>query len=253
MSGEARSVVSNFAMVLEKAFNPYDDKSIRVPFYLTSSYRKRLGVPGVSMVVNPSSVSFRQAKRTTQRDTQGGKVYYHWANQLGRNNDVLEMDFVGTTGNLNLQNGTIATTAVGGNNIFGGATDWLNEKAAATTDAQDDNPASVRLQGSGYSVSSAKKLANFMNLYSLTREPMTDPKTGAPVLYYIAYSSPLFGNTFVNFIGHFNRVMDITDDASDPFRKSYSFGFTAIASTPSMDYVYSTVVNNLKSIFSNPI
>lgn len=255
-TGESSTVVNNFATVLERAFNPYEDKQLRVPFYMTSSYRKRLKVRGVSMLMNPTSVSFRQTKRTTRKDTQGGTIFFHWSNRMGRNNDILEMSFAGTTGNLNIRSGTI------NNGIYGmfseevagrGPLEWLNNQASGSVMSNDDDPASVKLRGNNYTVSGAAKLANFWNLYSLTREPVVDPKTGAPVYYYVTYSSPIFANTFVTFIGHFNGVMDFTDDANSPFSKSYSFGFTALASSPSMDYLYTTLTQNLRTVFTNPL
>lgn len=255
-TGESNTIVNNFATVLERSFNPYEDKQLRVPFYLTSSYRKRLKVRGVSMLVNPSTVSFRQSKRVTRKDTQGGALFFHWSNRQGRDNDVLEMSFSGSTGNINIRTGTVQQGAYG---MFGedtqgrGPLDWLNHQASAAVMSNDDAPASVKLRGNDYTVSGAAKLANFWNLYSLTREPVVDPKTGAPIYYYITYSSPLFGNTFVTFIGHFNGVMEFTDDAQSPYKKNYSFSFTALASSPSMDYIYTTLTQNLRTVFTNPL
>ena len=250
--GDSSTMVNNFAQILERAFDPYSDKQLRVPFYMTSSYRKRLQVRGVSMLVNPTSVSFRQGKRIVRKDTQGGAIFYHWSNRLGRNNDILEMDFTGSTGNINIRTGTIKTGAYS-NSDGGGPLGWLNERAADTVRSNEDDAATVKLKGNDYTVSGAAKLANFWNLYSLTREPVVDPKTGAPVYYYITYSSPAFGNSFVSFIGHFNRVLEFTDDSQNPYSKNYSFGFTALASIPSMDYVYSTIVQNLRTAFVNPL
>lgn len=252
-TGESTTIINQFATVLERALNPYDDKQLRVPFYMTSSYRKRLKVRGVSMLVNPSSVSFRQSKRVTRKDTQGGSIFYHWSNRLGRDNDILEMNFSGSTGNINIRSGTIQQGVFALLPEGSGPLPWLNNQASGAVMANDDDPATVKLRGNDYSVSGAAKLTNFWNLYSLTREPVVDPKTGAPVYYYITYSSPMFGNTFVTFIGHFNNVMEFTDDANQPFNKQYSFGFTALASTPSMDYIYTTLTENLRSVFTNPL
>lgn len=253
---ESSAVVGDFGAVLEKAFNPYDDKQLRVPFYLTSTYRKRLGVRGVSMLVNPSNISFKQNKRITRKDTQGGAVIFHWSNKMGRDNDILEMDFSGSTGNINIRTGGVrggALSLFGGQATEHGPISWLNNAANATTKAEDDFSPTVKLQGNDYSVSGAAKLNSFWNLYSLTREPVVDPKTGAPVLYYITYSSPALGNSTVTFIGNFSRVLDWNDDATNPYAKNYTFGFTVLASMPSMDYLYTTITQNLRSIFLNPL
>jgi hypothetical protein len=248
--------ISNFAMVLQKALNPYGNHNLRVPFYLTSSYRQKNKIPGVSMAINPSSVNFSCAKRITRKNTQGGAVFYHWTNSAGRNNDILEMEFVGKTGNVNLRTGTIT----GG--IYShfqpqmqgrGPLNWLNQRSKDALDSSDDDPVSVKIRGNDYTVSGAKKLASFWNLYSLTREPVVDPLDGSPVYYYISYSSPLFGNTFVTFIGFFSRGMSFTDDSENPFSKDYDFGFTVQASIPSLDNIYNNVLENLRTVFTNPL
>jgi hypothetical protein len=247
---ESETMVSNFAMVLERSFNPYENKDLRIPFYYTSSYREKLGVRGVATLVNPSSVSFKQDKRITRKDTQGGAVYFHWTNRLGRNNDVLEMDFSGQTSNINIKaNATKPSGAVG--EWATKALGWM-DSVANDQNSQEGKPA-VSVRSNDFSVSSAAKLSNFWNLYSLTREPLVDPKTSEPIYYYINYSSPLLGNTFVTFIGHFNRVLDFTEDAQSPFNVNYSFGFTVLASIPSMDYLYTTLTSNLQSVFMNPV
>lgn len=252
-SSSSTTMVGNFSAVLERSLNPFDDKTLRVPFYLDSTYRQKLGVKGVSMMVNPTSVSFSQAKRTTRKDTQGGSVFYHWTNRMGRNNDVLEMNFSGQTGNINIRTGTLTTGAAAMIPGSRGPIDWMNNLAAKATTSTGDAPASVKQQGNDYSVSGAAKLACFWNLYALTREPNVDPQNGAPVYYYIAYNSPVFGNTYVTFIGHFNKVLDFTDDATNPFNKLYTFSFTALASVPSMDYIYAVVSDNLRTVFMNPL
>jgi len=252
------NTVVDFASVLERSFSPTSDRSLRVPFYLTSSYRQKYGVPGVSMLMNPQTVSFTQPKRITRKDTQAGSVFYHWTNRLGRNNDILEMNFSGVTGNINVRSGSIQKGLYApieqkfNENGKRGPLSWLNQLAASTTSV-DSTTLGVKLRGDDYTASGISKLVNFFNLYSLTREPMIDPKTGDPVYYYVSYSSPLFANTFITFIGHFNKVMDFSEDANSPFNVSYNFGFTAQASIPSMDSIYTTIANNLSHIFMNPV
>jgi len=252
---ESSNLISDFSKVLEKSFNPYEDKSLRVPMFLTSSYRKRLKIHGVSMRVNPNTVAFTQSKRITRKDTQSGAVFYHWANRSGRNNDVLDVSFSGQTGNINIRTATVM------NGVYGhfrsqiqdrGPIEWLNRLSDGTTQIENED-LRVMLQGSDYAVSGAAKLASFWNLYSLTREPVVDPKTGQPVYYYISYASPLLGNSYITLIGHFNKVLDFSEVANNPYNINYSFGFTALASKPSMDYLYPTVVNNMRSLFTNPM
>jgi len=247
------SSIPNFAGLLERTLSPYDDRSLRVPFYLTSTDREINGKSGVSMLMNPTQVTFRQTKRITVRDTQGGKVYVHWTNSKGRNNDVLEMEFSGQTGNINLRSSTAQS---GISNFVKDKTGrdplkWFNNLAKESSQ-NDLNSLGVAIEGNSYAASGAAKLANFHNLYSLTREPVIN-SDGYPIRYYICYSSPLFGSTFVNFIGHFTRVLDFTDDANNPFNKFYSFGFTVLDSYPPLDELYGEITQNLSRDYLNPL
>jgi hypothetical protein len=261
---EGGYVVSDFATTLERSFNPYNDRSLRVPFYMTSSYRNTLKKPGVSMLMNPSSVKFTQDKRITEVSTQGGKVFYHWTDRNGRNNSNLTLEFSGQTGNINLRAGTVQKGAVNAildkyeqstNRNGEQRTSFLTHlnNLAESNSKVDSTKLGVVLAADNYVGSGAAKLANFLNLYSLTREPMIDPVNNRPVTYYISYSSPTFGNTFVTFMGHFNRVLEFSDDANSPFSVHYSFGFSVRSSDPPMDSLYSVATANLSSIFSNPI
>lgn len=249
------SSIPNFSQALERALDPYGSLSLRVPFYLTSSLRDREGIKGVSMIVNPNNVSFRTAKRITKTDTQGGSVFTHWTNRLGRNNDILQMEFTGQTGNIHLKRGGYRR---GGwvNEVSGRinkGVDWLNQKSAEAISARD-SAIGIEQKGITKNLAGASKLANFHNLNSLTREPVVDPRTGAPVYYYITYSSPLFGNTMITFIGHFNEALSFTDAAEpSPFSINYSFSFTAQSSYPSLDYIYSVILTNLSREFMNDI
>lgn len=256
---EAGYVVSDFATALERAFNPHNNSSLRVPFYMTSTYRKKLGKKGVSMLINPTSVRFSQEKRITEHTTQGGKIYHHWTDRNGRNNSILKISFSGQTGNINLRAGTVqkglVNSALDMYEEYSGRTSFLTKlnNLAESNSSVNSERLGVVTAADNYVGSGASKLANFMNLYSLTREPVLDPRDGSPIEYYISYSSPAFGNTFVTFIGHFDQVLDFGDDASNPFSISYSFGFTARSSIPSMDDMYKVVTDNLTAIFSNPI
>ncbi len=249
------SSIPNFSEALARALNPYESVTLRVPFYLTSSFRKKVKAPGVSMRVNPNNVTFRQAKRITKKDTQGGSVFTHWTNRLGRNNDILQIEFSGQTGNIGLKRG--AYPRGGGLDWLASkvnkGVDWFNQKSAEAISARNT---AVGLEPIGVTknLAGASKLAMFHNLYSLTREPVMDPRSGAPIHYYITYTSPAFGNTIITFIGHFDRVLEFTDSADPtPFSVNYSFGFTAINSYPSLDYIYTVMLNNLSKEFMNDL
>lgn len=99
---------------------------------LSSAVSAGPNMPVISMMVNPSTVTWNQPKRWVKRDTMEGSVFYHFSNSNGQNNDILTLSFAGSTGNINTQNGVIAAT---------------------------DNAADI-------------KLRIWHELYNLTREPM---------------------------------------------------------------------------------
>lgn len=249
------SMIPNFALFLEQSINPHKGSTLRVPFYLTSSYRRNMKLKGVALQVNPSSVSFRQDKRVSERDTQEGKVFFHWTNAMGHNDDVIRMEFNGQTGNIGLRTGTRGSGFLGTLPFSASkGAGWVAEKMQSISGTNpEENPGALRVWGANEDTSGASKLANLHNLWSLTREPVLDVAFGAPINYYITYVSPLFGNSLVTFIGHFSRPLEITDDANDPFNRRYSFGFVAHGSYPPPSFLYSTVLQNLSQTFMNPL
>ncbi len=251
--GEASSI-PNFAEALTRMLNPYESVSLRVPFYITNDYRLKRGLKGISMLMNPTSVSFKQNKRITRKDTQGGATFFHWTNQNGSNNDILQMEFSGMSGNINLNRGAYTkggflSTATG---YVNKASDWMNQKLSDGSAAVESG-LSLQPKGTVKNQAGVSKLASFWSLYSITREPVLDPEFKSPVYTYICYSSPLFGNTSITFVGHFDRVMDIQDVAEEPFNKRWSFGFTATGSNPTLDKIYTTMIYCLSQSYSNDL
>jgi hypothetical protein len=209
--------------VLDRILNPYEDISYRVPFMFTSDLRSQKNVPPVRMKVNPQSVTFSQSKRITRRDTQSGAVFFHWTNAKGSNNDVINIAFSGQTGNINLRTGAKRANAL--SSELAQFQDWVK----SVTKQEGLEIATI---------SGAAHLMSFWNLYALTREPMFDPVSGQPNQFHVMYSSPILGNAMVDFVGHFDRVLEFSDEAAEPFNKSYNFSFVASASIPSMDDIY---------------
>lgn len=246
------SSVPSFAKALEQALNPYEDKVLRVPFVLHSTYRQKEGTAPLVMRMNPQTVSFRQEKRITERKTQSGSTFFHWTNAKGQNNDILKAEFSGQTGNINLRTGARkkgnwADALTEKINDFN---DWTNEQMDTASNNRD---ASIGVEPTGVArnMSGPSRLANFWNLHALTVEPMLDIRDGLPNVKFIQFTSPLFGNTSIRLEGHFDRALDITDDASTPFNANYSFGFTAVSTTPSVDAIYGTIVQNLSNLYYN--
>lgn len=225
--------------ILDRILNPYEDVSYRVPFIFTSDQRNRNGVPPVRMKMNPESVTFSQNKRITRRDTQSGAVFFHWTNAKGRNNDIINVSFSGSTGNINLRTGMQRSSAI--------ASDQIKKLRDFMKSVTKQEGLDVE------TLAGASKLVNFWNLYSLTREPILDPSYGYPNKFYFMYSSPILGNATVTFIGHFDKVLEFTDDAANPFSKNYSFSFVAVDTMPSMDDIFRYVSLAIGNEFFNEL
>jgi hypothetical protein len=212
--------------ILDRILNPFEDVNYRVPFVFTSDQRIQKEIPPVRMKMNPESVTFSQAKRITRRDTQAGAVFFHWTNAKGRNNDVINVNFSGSTGNISLRTGAQNLT------VLGDTIRSLNDKIRSFTQQEGLDIATL---------GGASKIVNFWNLYSLTAEPVLDPTSNFNNRFYFMYTSPLLGNAMITFIGHFDKVLEFTDDANNPFSKNYTFSFVATETIPSMDDIFKYV------------
>jgi len=256
--GASEYQVANFSWALTQALNPYGDSGLRVPMFMTSLYREHKKIPGLSMSMNPSSVSFSQPKRTTMRKTQGGTTFMHWTDSSGRNNDILTMGFQGQTGNINVRRGMRKTwdtsspyPGMGWMDKVGQGVNYANKKLNDFEDAiLDEGPGGVVPAGLEKDLSGVTKLAKFWDLYRLTTEPVLLP-SGLPNYASIYYSSVVFGNMSVRFMGHFDQVLEFSDTADDPFNKQYTFSFVVEATEPRMDIIYEAVTFNLGQQFNN--
>ena len=216
----AESRIVDFTAILARTMNPFDDLTFRIPVYASSSLRDRLKMPGVTFKVNPNNVTFRSDKRISRKDTRGGAVFYHWTDSQGRNNDIMELEFRGQTGNINLRTKPPQVGTLLGQTKFG---QWVNRQAQDQSNTVDQNgqPSPIEY---GKNVVGASRIEGFWNLYALSREPMIDMETNEHVYYYIYYTSPLLANTFIRFKGFFNRVLDYEESAenTEPFGTQFN-------------------------------
>lgn len=208
----------------------------RIPMILTCSMWVDQGLPSIALRVNPHNVSFKQNKRVTKRNTQGGTVYMHWSDEYGQNNDVLEMQFRGRTGNINLRRNPDAKKADG---LGGLPAQGLQALANWLTGASPENADQYKNQGGA-------KLFTWSRLYQLTRMPMIDRSTGKKNIFYIVYRSPLFPRPVV-FTGFFNNVLDFSETAENPFLVEWSFTFVAQSTMPDLDTLSEYIVAVLTS------
>lgn len=189
-------------------------------FRLTSTLiASKALLPQVVMPLNPDFVTFRQSKRWTKKDTREGSVFFHFTNEQGQNNDVLTMEFKGSSGNID-RRGVLLT-------------DRQREEAAAQgtaiSSAQQDTGAIA-------------KILAFWNLYALTREPVLLPDRTENVMT-ITYISPLFPQT-IDFFGFYNQVLDFDETAEEPNERKYRFEFTVTSSDPPID----TIIEDIFSV-----
>lgn len=198
----------------------------RIPMILTCSMWVDQGLSPIALRVNPHNVSFKQTKRVTKRNTQGGTVYTHWSDEYGQNNDVLELQFRGRTGNINLRKDPQAKKSWAGQALQDFA-NWL-------TGASPEDADKYRNQGGA-------KLFTWARLYTLTRMPMVDKSTGKKNVFYIVYRSPLFPRP-IQFRGFFNNVLDFSETAENPFLVEWGFTFVVQQTIPDLDALSDYVV-----------
>jgi hypothetical protein len=169
----------------------------------------------IEMGVNPNSITWKQPKRITKRDTQEGSVFFHFTNSKGENNDILTMEFRGNTGNINLSS------------VITPPNEFLNVSSGNDTGA-------------------AKKLLVWHNLWALTREPML-LEDNTINEFLIMYSSPVIVEEIM-LIGFFSSVLDWSDTAEKPFSRDYSMSFTVQQIVPPINELMATV----SSVAFNP-
>lgn len=168
----------------------------------------------IQMAINPQSIAWRQNKRISKRDTMEGSVYFHFTNSQNQNNDILTLSFQGKTGNINTQNPTDATVT-GAN----------------------------------------QKLRIWHELYNLTREPILLDKNntgknipfGIKNEFFITYRTALIP-VQITLVGFFSKVLEFTETANDPFNRDYSFDFTVVHTSPSLDDLVTQVNTRLTDV-----
>jgi len=174
----------------------------RIPVVWESPLSMREG-RSLRMVINPQAIEFQQAKRITQRDVIGGKVFYHWTDARGLNNDVLTLTFRGLTGSI--------------------------------------DPNVLRTQGTAgrpYALGNMAKHLAWTKLYQMTADPIRDPLTNRLNLTTCTLQTVLIPVP-IQFEGHFPAVMSFSDTAEQPYNKAYSFQFVVKSITPPLNTLVS--------------
>lgn len=161
-------------------------------------------LPVVSMSLNPRSITWQQGKRITTVYTRGGPKYFHWTDDAGRNQDVLTLRFEGSTGNISRQ-------------------------IAMPPQNYDRQIAEGALSLNAMPPQNYDRLLAWMNLYQLTREAVRLPN-GQFNWQYIQFTS-LTVPTSIRVQGHYESVMEFTEDAQDANRARYSFSFVVAPET----------------------
>lgn len=152
--------------------------------------------PLIRMAVNPQAIKWTQNKRTVRKDTRDGATFFHFTNINGQNNDILNLDFQGTTGNID-------TRGIGGSIPPG-------------------NQNKLVVWHQLYHLTREPML--FVDRNGIQRENK----------FYLIYKTKLFPVP-VTFVGFFNKVLDFEESADRPFTNTYSMGFTVTDTAPSLD------------------
>jgi hypothetical protein len=206
----------------------------RTPMEMTCFLWASKNIPPVRMMVNPHSVSFRQPKRITKRNTQGGTVFMHWTDLNGQNNDILEMVFKGRSGNIRQKPNPSSTGIV---QSIGKGLQIAGNALTGTSGNPSDNP--TPNQG-------LAKHIMWARLYELTRLPVLVPQSILRNVFTIKYQSPIFPRPYILY-GFFNNVLEFTEVAEQPWLIEYSFTFVVQATQPSLDAISQQLTQLLNS------
>jgi len=243
---------------------------------IESAVRSVVGtdMPVINMAVNPQSITWSQEKRIVKRDTMNGSTFFHFSDDAGRNNDILKLSFTGKTGNINVNTANNIPNAF--LNSQGGPADVAAARtaipsnpitspvvAAATSQGFTDGAGALAAtRAIGYEQVETMKSANGLKLriwhelYALSREPMllTPENTGVKDVpsmlkneFFISYRTALFPTQIV-FTGFFDKVLDFTESAMDPFNRDFSFSFTVTGSSPGLDEIAQKISSTLAII-----
>lgn len=195
------SVVESVVLLNNVVFNGFDTLNPKVASI-------------IRMSINPRSIKWNQAKRITKKDTITGSTYQHFLNPSAQNNDILNLEFAGTTGNIHLD----------------GATDNIT-----------NNFTKLKAFHSLYNLTREAMIYQDSNgVWQKNR-------------FYIILETVLFPMG-IRFTGFFSQVMSFEENAEDPFKRDYSFTFVVEDTSPSLDSLESViettpqVTNILKSV-----
>lgn len=175
-----------------QGFNLSVDELVEV----TNRFAPGNTLPVIQTLVNPRSIQWRQQKRINRQDVRNGTVFFHFTDDNGQDNDILELVLQGTTGNVDLRAD--------------------NFPLPATQD-----------------VAALRKLAIFQNLYTLTREPRLIPPNIVNEMS-ILYRTKLFP-TGVTFFGFFNEVLQFEETADKPNSADWTMNFTVQRTEPDLN------------------
>ena len=231
---DVREFLGDFSTLLGP---PLDPK--RVPIKWSSVLRRRRGETSsrdpqggpLTMLINPTQVQLRMPKRTQKQDTIGGSVFFHFANERGFNNDILQLTMSGTTGNIDPRalskregRGRLSTL------------DTLGLESLRTLETDRDRK---------FDTTGARdKLLAWANLYQLSIEPILDLEGGVINLVDLSYISALFPK-MITLFGFFNAAMEFGELANEPFQRQWSLSMTIVKTEPPLDEIVKHITEHI--------
>lgn len=205
----------------------------RVPIVWHSVLRRRRDVSPLQMQINPNQVQFRQAKRTQKQDTIGGATYFHFTNEKGQNNDILQIQLTGTTGNIDPR-ALQKQIEISRDSLKGQST------ASGSGEHSEFGPLDMTLDRTG----ARDKLLAWLSFYQLTMEPILDLEGGVINHVDMAYTSALFPKQIL-LQGFFGTVIQFSELGTEPFQRQWSVPFTVEKTEPPLDEIVDYMVNHM--------
>jgi hypothetical protein len=192
--------------------NTSPPSSNRIPIVWDSEFRRTESVKfphplliPLEMSVNPNTMSWSQSKRYSEKKVRKGSVFYHFTDKSGASNDIIRINFKGSTGNIDLR------------------TERLEDGSFKTNGAKD-------------------KLTSFYSLYLMSREPVRLIDNTTKNQIYLSIQSPMFPNVIVSLSGFFDSVINFEETAGKPNSRDYDFTYIVEKTDRSMeDLVRSSV------------
>ena len=230
-------------------------KDRRIPFTLTSTYRLQNSV-GVANTSGAATTKQDQRKALLAQELEQINIRQQLNTKVFSNGQAQAIPFTGDTiismavnpssVKWNQPKRWVKRDTMGGS-VFFHFTDRGGHNNDVLTLSFSGNTGNINAYNTSIDTSVVTgariKLKMFHDLYNLTREPvlLTNGQRNDVFITYQTLIMPVP----VTFIGFFNTVLEFSESSSQPFSRDYSFSFTVLGSSPSLNDISSKVNSSL--------